>query len=98
MLHFAQKVPQNKKYSYHVTYHSTFNSLEQFLLSKEYPAFKGSVNVLEFSLKLFALAKVEVKCDSKNWTTKELHLLAAHHLSVIQKNLFFLDNKYGLRI
>ena len=33
MLHFAQKVTQNKKYSYHVTYHATPNSLEQFLLS-----------------------------------------------------------------
>ena len=32
MLHFAQKVTQNKKYSYHVTYHATPKSLEQFLL------------------------------------------------------------------
>ena len=31
MLHFAQKVTQNKKYSYHVTYHATPKSLEQFL-------------------------------------------------------------------
>ena len=31
MLLFTQKVTQNKNYSYHVTYHATPKSLEQFL-------------------------------------------------------------------
>ena len=31
MLLFTQKVTQNKKYSYHVTYHATPKSLKQFL-------------------------------------------------------------------
>ena len=33
MLHFPQNLTQNKKYSYHVTYHVTPKSFEQFLLS-----------------------------------------------------------------
>ena len=32
MLHFPQNLTQNKKYSYHVTYHLTPKSFEQFLL------------------------------------------------------------------
>ena len=31
MLHFPQNLTQNKKYSYHVTYHVTPKSFEQFL-------------------------------------------------------------------
>ena len=31
MLHFPPKMTRNKKHSYHVTYHATPNSLEQFL-------------------------------------------------------------------
>jgi len=31
MLHFPQNLIQNKKYSYHVTYHVTPKSFEQFL-------------------------------------------------------------------
>ena len=34
MLHFPQNLTQNKKYSYHVTYHVTPKSFEQFLCGK----------------------------------------------------------------
>ena len=34
MLHFPQNLTQNKKYSYHVTYHVTPKSFEQFLPNK----------------------------------------------------------------
>ena len=38
MLHFPQNLTQNKKYSYHVTYHVTPKSFEQFLQYKNLPA------------------------------------------------------------
>ena len=43
ILPFAQKVTQNKKYSYHVTYHTTPKSLEQFLQCLEYKKEANSV-------------------------------------------------------
>ena len=43
MLLFTQKVTQNKKYSYHVTYHTTPKSLEQFLQCLEYKKEANSV-------------------------------------------------------
>jgi len=35
MLHFPQNLTQNKKYSYHVTYHVTPKSFEQLLSNQE---------------------------------------------------------------
>ena len=35
MLQFPQNLTQNKKYSYHVTYHVTQKSFEQFLYNKK---------------------------------------------------------------
>ena len=35
MLHFPQNLTQNKKYSYHVTYHVTPKSFDQFLQYKK---------------------------------------------------------------
>ena len=47
MLHFPQNLTQNKKYSYHVTYHVTPKSFEQFLhnKAKRENRFSGSSSV-----------------------------------------------------
>ena len=44
MLHFPQNLTQNKKYSYHVTYHVTPKSFEQFLYSKKILKFMSRQN------------------------------------------------------
>ena len=45
MLHFPQNLTQNKKYSYHVTYHVTPKSFEQFLYCKDLVIRRGDMRV-----------------------------------------------------
>ena len=48
MLHFPQNLTQNKKYSYHVTYHVTPKSFEQFLYSTILDVNKGALVCREY--------------------------------------------------